>query len=73
MKKKLDKLLRKMKNKKKWYPHLNELKFFPFESLKKMGIPESNIRTDWAPHFDYVRNEISKIIVNNSDGIFAVL
>jgi hypothetical protein len=67
----LTRLLKKLQTKQKWHPQLNELKFFPFASLKKMMVPEQEIRDCWAPYFDEVRTEVSQIVTEYTDGIFA--
>ena len=64
-------LLTKVHRQKKYAPLLNELKFYPYNALKKLGYSEIEIKRDWEPHFDYVRSEAVDIITRRADGIFA--
>lgn len=71
MQKKLVKLLKSLQDKGVYPNELNEFKFFPELTLKKLHYSDNEIECDWAPHFDSVREKVLKIIINYSDGVFA--
>ncbi len=67
----LHKLLLKL-HKNNLYPSkLKEIKFYPTGALKKLGYTDDVIKSDWIPHYPDVRNQIAKVILDKSDGIFA--
>ena len=54
------------------YPKkLKEIKFYPTPALLKLGYSISEIESDWEPHYHTVRNQIAKVILAKSDGVFA--
>lgn len=70
LKSELNRLLRDLHLQNKYAPKLHELKFYPYNALKKLGYTEIEIKRDWEPHFDFVRKQAVSIVAQHSDGVF---
>lgn len=68
---KMKRLLKRLHKRKKYPYNLKEIKFYPTNSLKKLGYSDDEINSKWKPHFNYVRLKTSEIINNNVNGVFA--
>lgn len=73
MEQKLKKLLNAVQNNDHYPKILNELKFYPTIALRKFGINYDEIQTRWEPKYDKIRQAVLKIIVKESDGVFAAI
>lgn len=66
----MHRLLLRLHNNRVYPARLNEIKFYPTPALRKLGYTEDEIKTTWSPNYALVREEILRVILTYSDGVF---